>query len=520
MESIFHRSIIGLIFLFFLQWCPSPAHAGTAGTGELDAYIKKTMKQWQIPGLAVALVKGDTVVHMRGYGVREIGKKDAVDENTVFPIGSASKAFTSTAIALLVQDGKLSWDDPVIDRMQGFRMYDPWVTREIAIRDLLCNRGGLSEASELLWYATDNDRGEIVRRLRYIRPESSFRSRYAYRNCMFITAGQVIPAVTGMSWDDFVKERIFQSLGMTRSFTSVRDLQNLGNVATPHIKMDGRISPIPFRNIDNAGPAGSINASVRDMSRWLRFHMNNGKLDGKKIAKPAVIEETHKPHTPIPFSHDFKSVFPWGRQFSYCLSWVLIDYDGEPCIYHNGQIDGIYAVIGFLPEKNVGAVVLSNLENQHLSDVVFLRALDVLLERTPKDWNAIYMKNRENREEIMAKTQKGLEAARVQGTKPSLPPGAYAGVYESEIYGKVRVSLEENRLVVHLSSVLAYDLSHWNYDTFRAACRDRYAGARMGPIFFSFNISGQGAVAEMKMNDAMIFKRLPDAAKPGSRSRD
>ncbi|TSA56425.1 MAG: serine hydrolase [Planctomycetaceae bacterium] len=513
MNKILRRSIIGLIFLLFMTWAlvPASVHAQVYGIPELDAYIKKTMKQWKVPGLAVALVKGDTVVYIKGYGVREIGKNQGVDENTVFPIGSASKAFTSTSIGLLVQDGKLSWDDPVIDRLKGFQMYDSWVTREITIRDLLCNRGGLSEVSEFLWYATDNDRDEIVRRLRYIKPESSFRSQYAYRNCMFLTAGQVVPAVTGMSWDAFVKERIFNPLGMTRSSTSVRDLQKLGNVAKPHMEMDGRIAPVPFRNIDNIGPAGSVNASIRDMSKWLRFQLNNGKLGGREIAEAAVIEETHRPHTPIPFNPGFKGVFPWGRQFNYCLSWVFIDYDGEPCVYHNGQIDGIYAVIGFLPEKKVGAVVLTNREGHHLSDVVFLRALDVLLERVPKDWNAIYMENRKKLEEKLAKALKGLEASRVQGTKPSLPLTAYAGMYENEVYGKVRISLEKNRLVLRLSSILVNDLSHWDYDTFRGTCRDRVAGARLGPTFFTFGINSQGKVSEMKMNDMMIFKRLTDS---------
>ncbi|HUT43547.1 MAG TPA: serine hydrolase domain-containing protein, partial [Desulfobacterales bacterium] len=178
MDKILRQAAKGVFVLVILMWAftPTLTYARTVNVKGLDTYVKKTMKQWQVPGLAVALVKGDKVVYMKGYGVREIGKQQRVDENTVFPIGSASKAFTSTSIGLLVQDGKLFWDDPVIDRLKGFRMYDSWVTREITIRDLLCNRGGLSEMSEFLWYASDHDRDEIVRRLRYIKPESSFRS--------------------------------------------------------------------------------------------------------------------------------------------------------------------------------------------------------------------------------------------------------------------------------------------------------------------------------------------------------
>jgi len=516
-KRVLYRPVSVLFTLFAVLWVFTPANAQTSGIKDLDIYIEKAMQDWQVPGLAVALVKGDKVVYMKGYGVRELGKNQVVNEDTIFPIGSASKAFTSMAIGLLVQDKKLSWDDRVIDHLQGFQMYDPWVTREITVRDLLCNRGGLSEVSEFLWYATDHDRSEIVRRLRYVKPESSFRSRYAYRNCMFLTAGQVIPAVNGMSWDAFVRERIFKQLGMTRSSTSVLDLQGLDNVATPHIKIDGKVTPVPFRNIDNIGPAGSVNASVKNMSQWLMFHLNKGILNGRRITEAAVIEETHKPHTPCLLSPEMKSQFPWARRADYCLSWVLIDSDVGPIVYHNGQIDGIYAVIGFLPERQVGAVVLTNLENQKLSDVVFLRALDTLLERTLKDWNPLYLENATKQEAKIAKVRKELEASRVQGTKPALSLDAYAGTYENEMYGKAKVSFEKDSLVLHLSSHLVSDLIHWHYDTFRTACHDRVAEARMGPNFVTFGINSQGKVSEMNMSDMLMFKRLPDSKSGGAK---
>ncbi len=516
-KRVLCRSVSLLLTLFALLWAFTPADAQTSGVKDLDAYVKKTMQDWQVPGLAVALVKGDRVVYMKGYGLRELGRNQIVNEDTIFPIGSASKAFTSTAIGLLVQDKKLSWDDRVIDHLQGFQMYDPWVTREITVRDLLCNRGGLSAVSELLWYATDHDRSEIVRRLRYVKPESSFRSQYAYRNCMFLTAGQVIPAVTGLTWDTFVRERIFKQLGMTRSSTSVLDLQGLNNVATPHIKIDGKVTRVPFRNIDNIGPAGSVNASIKDMSQWLISHLNKGNLDGKRITEAAVIEETHKAHTPCPLSPEMRSQIPWARRADYCLSWVLIDSDGGPIVYHNGQIDGIYAVIGFIPERQVGAVVLTNLENHKLSDVVFLRALDILLERTSRDWNAIYLENAKEQDEKSREARQALEKSRVRDTKPSHPLSGYAGVYEDEMYGRVKVSVEKDRLVLQLSSHLIFNLTHWHYDTFRAACRDHVAETRMGPTFMTFRTDGQGTVSEMNMNDMLMFRRLPDSKSGGAK---
>jgi hypothetical protein len=328
---------------------------------------------------------------------------------------------------------------------------------------------------------------------------------------MFLTAGQIIPAVTDMSWDVFVKERIFKPLGMNRSFTSVQDLQKIDNVATPHLKINGKVTPIPFRNIDNVGPAGSVNASIEDMARWLRFHLADGMYDGKKIADGDVIRETHKPHTPVSLSREIKSAFPWGRRFDYCLSWVLVDSDGELFVYHNGEIDGIYAVIGFIPEKQVGVVVLTNYENHRLSDVLLLRAMDVLLERTPKDWNAIYLKNQKKKEATITKAKKALEVSRVRETKPSLALASYTGTYESDMLGKIKVILENNNLFMYRSSILVSDLTHWHYDTFRAVCRDQAVETRMGQTFITFRINSKGVVSELNMGDILNFKRLPDS---------
>jgi CubicO group peptidase (beta-lactamase class C family) len=496
-------------------WAFSPAKAQVSAMKDFDAFVEKAMQDWQVPGLAVALVKDDRVVHIKAYGVREIGKAGRVDENTIFPIGSVSKAFTSAAVALMVQDGKLSWDDRVIDRLPGFQMFDPWVTREITVRDLLSNRGGVSELSEWLWIGTDRSRDEIVRRLRYVKPDSSFRSQYGYRNVMFLTAGQVIAAVTGTSWDTFVQERLFKPLRMGRSSTSVRDLQHRDNVITPHLDIEGRLTPVPFRNIDNMGPAGSVNSSITDMARWLRFQLANGVLDGRRIADAAVIQETHRPHTPIRITPEMASSVPWSRRGDYCLGWLLIDHQGDHVVYHNGKVDGIYAVIGFIPERQVGAVVLTNYQDQELSDVVFLQALDVLVDRPPKDWNSIYLGNRKQRETKSAEARQALEASRLRGTTPSQPVAAYAGDYENEMYGRVAVSLEGDHLVLRLGSHLIGDMAHWHYETFRATMRDRAMEAMKGATFVTFGMDGKGAVSSMNLNDALTFARVPER-KPGA----
>ena len=413
---------------FVVLWCVLavafvfPPCAGAEPLAGLDAYIEKTMKDWQLPGLAIAVVQGDRIIYMKGYGTREIGKDLPVDENTVFAIGSTSKAFTATALGLLVQDGKISWDDRVTDHLPGFQMADPWVTHEIRVRDLLCNRSGLSGVSEHLWYATDLSRDEIVYKLRYVPLEAGFRYQYAYRNTMFAAAGQIIPAVTGKSWEAFIKERIFEPLGMTRSSTSVKDLQGMANVATPHMELDGGIVPIKYRNIDNIAPAGGINSSIKDMAQWLRLQINEGAYEGKSIVAPAVIKETHTQHTPIPDGPGMKVLFPTSRRMDYCLSWLAFDHDGRLMIWHNGAIDGMHAVIGLIPEKKIGAVILSNSMDQNLHEALYLWVIDSLLGETPRDWSEIYRKFYMQKTGGSEKARDGNRPAENQEYQPLFAP--------------------------------------------------------------------------------------------------
>lgn len=254
----------------------------------LDQYITEAMRSWEVPGLAIAIVKDDRVLLAKGYGVRKLGDPAPVNEHTLFAIGSASKAFTAASIAMLVDEGKLKWDDPVTNYLPGFQLFDPYATRELTVRDLLCHRSGL-ERADLLWYGSAFGREEILRRIRYLKPSWSFRSRFGYQNIMFLAAGQIIPAITGKSWDDFVKERLFAPLGMSSSNTSVRDLARSDNSATPHAKIEGKVEPIAWRNIDNVAPAGSINSSAADMAQWIRLNLNWGKFNDKQLISSGAI---------------------------------------------------------------------------------------------------------------------------------------------------------------------------------------------------------------------------------------
>ena len=275
---------------------PALAQAGIDNLKEIDAYATKAMQDWQVPGFAMAIVKDDSVVLARGYGVRQLGKPEPVDAHTLFAIASNSKAFTSAALAILVDEGKINWDDPVTKYLPWFQLYDPYVSREMKVRDLLCHRSGLATfGGDLLWYASSYDRNEVIRRVRYLKPVSSFRSRYGYQNIMFSAAGQIIPAVTGKSWDDFIKERFFAPLGMTSSNTSIAAFTSTSNVATPHNEYEGQIRVIRYMNVDNVGAAAAINSCVADLAQWLRLQLGRGTCEGKVFFSAARSREMWAP---------------------------------------------------------------------------------------------------------------------------------------------------------------------------------------------------------------------------------
>lgn len=482
----------------------------------LDAYILKAMKDWELPGLAVAVVKDDKVVLAKGYGVKEIGKSDPVNENTLFAIGSNGKAFTATALALLVQDKKLSWDDPVIDHLQGFQLFDPYVTRELMVRDLLSHRSGLGRRGDALWYGQDYGRDEILRRIRFLKPDSSFRSQFGYQNIMVLAAGQIIPSVMKVTWDEFIKERLFKPLEMIRSNTSTKDLQGIDNVATPHTKKDGKVVAIPYRNIDNIAPAGAINSSVVEMANWHRFQLGNGKFGGKQILDPAILQVTHDPHIVMPVGPDEKKDFPSTHFVAYGLGWVLQDYRGRLIIWHNGGIDGMLSHQGFLPEENLGIVVLTNSDSSGLDAALFYRIVDMFLGDPIKDWSGASLSQAKESEAKAEEAEEAVKSSRVLNTKPSLEIGAYCGKYENEMYGRAEVKSEAGKLILYFNSKPAGTLEHWHYDIFRISDKAveplQFSGL-LNDAFVRFTLNIQAKASALEIVDLAIFDRSPELQK-------
>jgi CubicO group peptidase (beta-lactamase class C family) len=432
----------------------------------IDRYIQQTQDDWKVPGIAVAIVKDGKTIFAKGYGVRQIGKPEKVDENTLFAIASNSKAFTTAALAILIDEGKISgWDEKVSNLLPEFQMPDPYVTREITIRDLVCHRSGLDTFSgDLLWYETNYTPDEILSRVRYLKPVSSFRSRYGYQNLMFIAAGRIIEKVSGKSWGDFIKERILLPLGMNRTTTTVRDIKE--NYASPHNESGGgKLRPLPLGNIDNAIGAAGLNSSVADMTKWLLLQLGKGKLGEKRIYSEQRAGEMWSACNiiglnPFPPENSPTKIF-----LGYGLGWFISDYRGKKLIYHSGGLDGMISQTAIMPAENLALVVLTNSETR-ASLAIRNKILDVFLDAAERDWSREYLEQARKQNERKAEEERKFE--RILNTKPTLPLEKYVGIYSSKMYGDVQIIQENGHLVMKFIPApnLVADLEHWHYDTF------------------------------------------------------
>ena len=476
--------------------------ASTAPPADLDAYVASSMKTFDVPGMAVAIVKDGKIVVAKGYGVRKLGDPTPVDEFTMFGIGSNTKAFTTAALATLVDEGKLSWDDPVYQRLPGFVMYDPYVSHEMTIRDLLTHRSGmgLGEGDLLFWPHSTYTREEVIYKLRFMKPASSFRSHYAYDNLLYMTAGQIIPAVTGVSWDDYVRQRIFTPLGMNHSNVSNATIKSGDDVAFPHSRMDNKLQVIHFEVLDNAGPAGAINSCAADMAKWVQLQLNRGKFtdrDGRLFSEEQS-REMWSPQTILPIADPPAPLAGLKPNFAdYALGWGLRDYHGRKLVGHTGGVAGFVSRVMLVPEENLGVVVLTNAEEDGAFDSILYHVLDYYFHLPSTDWMAAFKTVEDGQEKDAAVTIKKAEAARAADSKPSLPLEKYAGVYNDAWYGPITIRMENNGLVItfdHTPSMIG-DLQHWQHDTFKAHWRDR----TIEDAFVTFALNPDGTIDSARM---------------------
>ena len=455
----------------------------------IDTFLGETQKKFEVPGVSVAIVKDNKIIFAKGYGVQSLSKKNPVDENSIYAIGSTTKAFTAAALGKLVESGKIDWDDRVIDHIPEFELHDPSITNMFTIRDLLTHRSGLPRG-DLLWYATDFSRQEIIERVRHLEPTYSFRAGFGYQNIMYLTAGEIIPRVTGKSWDDYIQEIFFKPLRMKRTSSVLSDLKRFKNVATPHQEIDGEVKEIPWRNIDNVGPAGSINSSVSDMANWAMMLLNEGSFNGKQVLKPETINELFMPQQIMRKEGRLGSYYPPVQFLTYGLGWFVSDFNGYKMIEHGGNIDGMHAQISLVPELELGIVFLSNQRNLMPEASRYYIVEEFALIDHETDWSAHFLKLINQADSITEKALEEVMQARDFNSEPSLPLKEYTGIYSNPMYGEVSVKLRGKSLRIEGHRQFEGNSTHWHHDSFEVS----WDQARLGKIIITFELDVMGNV--------------------------
>lgn len=432
-----------------------------------DKLATDTMASWKIPGLAIAVVQNDRVVYMKAFGVKEIGKSDPVTPDTLFEIASTTKAFTATALAMLVDQKKLDWDDPVHKYVEYFHLSDPCADEMVTVRDITSHRTGLG-ANDILWDFTGWPREQVIRSVATVKPARAFRSGYNYNNIQFTLAGEVVASVAKMPWEDFVRTRIFEPLGMTHTRTSFADW-NASSHATGHMWSFEKqsVSVQPFNDYTMIAPAGTIKSCVRDMAQWLRFQLAGGQIDGKRLISADALDETHKPNTVIRLEGLSKELNPETNLEAYALGWVVQDYRGQMLVAHAGALNGFRTQVAFLPKQNVGVVIMENLGRGYAIVALRNAIFDAFLSAPHRDWNQQFLDaDRKADADALAKLQE-RNAKRRPNTAPSRELAAYAGTYTNPAYGTATITNDPSGLTLHYYR-LAIPLKHFNFDTFQA----------------------------------------------------
>lgn len=460
---------IPLLLILLLNVFQTAAQPSAENLEKLDNYFEKALKSWNVPGMAFALVNRDSILFAKGYGVTDITTLQRVDENTLFAVASNTKAFTAAAIMMLAEEGKLSLDDKVTKHLPYFELYDPFTTSAMTVRDLLTHRSGLKTFSgDLIWYGSTYSREEIVRKAKYLKPAYGFREQFGYSNIMYIAAGEVVAAASGLSWDDFIRDRILEPLQMNRSTLHVKELSRKDNVAQPHTYVDGQLRIIPWLDWDNMGPAGSLISSASEMGNWLQMNLQQGSFNDTPLLRPSSIFAMQSAVTPLPVTKSFTERFPSTHFRTYGLGWSMMDYLGRKIVSHNGGYDGMISQTLLIPEEGIGFVILTNALSNLYYPLMY-KALDVLLANPEeKDWSAVMLEQIKKGEQSQKEVRDKLEAERNTKTKPSLELSAYAGHYGSQVYDSVKIIVEGESLQLQMmrSPDFIGTLKHWHFDTF------------------------------------------------------
>lgn len=516
------------VVCFAKQPLSAQAQKGTADSvGQYDAYIQQAVREWKVPGLTVTVVKDGKVLLKKGYGIRELpvmrsGKAEAVDTQTLFAMASTTKAMTAACLGMLVDEGKLRWDDPVTDYLPDFQLYDPAVTRELRVRDLLIHNTGVGNA-DVLWGGMTIAPDDILHRMRLVKPAYSFRSGFIYQNIMYLAAGKVLEKVSGMPWPVFMRTRLFEPLGMRRTKALFSDVTD-ANRAKPHVSINDTIRSINSVKeeglVDAVGPAGSVWTCADDVTAWMQCMLDSGRYGNggsqrKTLLKPATWAELFKPQTLVTDAEFYPTqVLTKPVWKTYGLGWFQQDYRGHRINFHTGSLTGMVAMHGQLPDQKLAVYIQGNLDHAELRHALMLRAFDAFALGLSNDWSADCQKLYDSLAQKARLAERKMDSTRVMNTKPSLPLTAYVGSYTDPLYGKADVTLRNGKLYFSLNNVMTGYLDHWHYDTFRLT----YDQFWNGKDLVRFVLDARGTVAQL--NDAGLeLTRVPDRPSKGIAER-
>jgi CubicO group peptidase (beta-lactamase class C family) len=471
-----------------------------------DEFANQVLKDWKVPACALAVVKNGEVVHSQGYGLRDVEQNLPTTSDTLFAIGSSSKAFSATAIGILVDDGKLEWDKPIRDYIPEFKMFDPIATDKLTVRDMLCHRSGLPR-HDLVWIYSKATRRELMQALAYLEPNEGFRNKWQYQNIIYLSTGILIEAVTGKTWEEFVRERIWEPLGMTGSTFSVDESQKRSDFAVPYAEKDDVVKRIPFHQIDAVGPAGSINSNLTDMARWLIFNLNKGKVGDTQIISEASLHTLQSPQMAIT-DQSLAALYDaeTDSYLDYGMGWIMWHYRGIPIVEHSGGIDGFATEVVLVPSQMLGIVTFTNV-GSIMPMTMYRSALDRMLGLEPLDWAGKFKTKMDNMKKMAKEAKEKSVSDRKLDTHPSHPLADYAGTYQHPAYGKMEISLEGDKLAAKFhDNPIA--LSHFHYDIFEGE------HLRLDMKFmFNFEIDEKGNIERVSVPleqsvKPIVFKRL------------
>ncbi|HMQ05694.1 MAG TPA: serine hydrolase [Saprospiraceae bacterium] len=504
LRRIFPLSIL-LCFLNVFIFC-QPA------IDEIDRLISNARKTWDVPGMAVGIYYQDKVYLSKGYGYLEAGGTIPVDEKTLFAIASNTKAYVATLLGILVEEGMIRWEDPVRQFLPWINLHDPLAGHHLNIRDLLCHRSGLGTFSgDVLWYKSEKQPKDFLHSIQHLEPAFSFRDGYGYSNLMFITAGEIIHAVTGKTWYELAKERIWDPLGMKRTTWTIAALAELGNAATPHKFLEGPDNQtIPWTNWDNMGAAGGIISSVEDMLQWIALHIDSGQRNGKTIYPKNLQSQMWQPHNSFRISEQAKKSFPERNFAGYGLGWSLMDFKGNWVVQHGGGYDGMYSKVCIVPEKGLGIVILTN-SMKSISNPLSFLIIDQFLGTAGKDWLADGYIQQKNNEGRIANRIKHRMDNRTLNTQPHLTPDSFIGVYRCPLYGDISItqSGEKYRLEFQSAPLLSASLTHWHYDTWQILWDHEHAWFGFGTLQIVMDHLGKAHKLVFDVpNDDIYFEEI------------